>query len=169
MKPHLAFALSALLGSSALQATEAQLTVQIPRLDVAEYHRPYVAIWLENDAGHVADLTVWYDTELRDDEGEKWLKDLRQWWRRSGRGLDLPIDGISAATRPPGSHDLALQDLPAFKELAPGDYELVVEAAREVGGRELISIPFSWPVDKAFTASKSGSKELGEVALSIEP
>ncbi|WVM88449.1 DUF2271 domain-containing protein [Halopseudomonas pachastrellae] len=100
MKPHLAFALSALLGSSALQAAEAQLTVQIPRLDVAEYHRPYVAIWLENDAGHVADLTVWYDTQMRDDEGEKWLKDLRQWWRRSGRGLDMPIDGLSAATRP---------------------------------------------------------------------
>jgi hypothetical protein len=30
-------------------------------------------------------------------------------------------------------------------KLAPGDYTLVVEAAREVGGRELVKIPFSWP------------------------
>ncbi|HIQ54380.1 MAG TPA: DUF2271 domain-containing protein, partial [Pseudomonas pachastrellae] len=41
MKPQLAFALAALLSSSALQAADAQLTVQIQRLDVAEYHRPY--------------------------------------------------------------------------------------------------------------------------------
>lgn len=169
MKPQLAFALAALLGSSALQAADAQLTVQIPRLDVAEYHRPYVAIWLENDAGHVSDLTVWYDTEMRDDEGEKWLKDLRQWWRRSGRGLDLPVDGISAATRPPGTHELALQDLPAFKELAPGDYELVVEAAREVGGRELLKVPFSWPVSQAADLQAQGSRELGQIRLQLTP
>jgi hypothetical protein len=32
-----------------------------------------------------ANLSVWYDIELKDQEGEKWLKDIRQWWRRTGR------------------------------------------------------------------------------------
>lgn len=29
--------------------------------------------------------------------------------------------------------------------LTPGKYQLVIEAAREVGGRELLKIPFEWP------------------------
>jgi hypothetical protein len=38
--------LFALLSAPVL-AAEIQLEVEIPRLQVAEYHRPYVAIWLE--------------------------------------------------------------------------------------------------------------------------
>ena len=74
--------------SAPLLAADMDVTVEIPRLQVAEYHRPYVAIWLEKpDQSHAADLAVWYDLKLKDKEGEKWLKDLRQWWRRSGRSL----------------------------------------------------------------------------------
>src|SRR3546814_16747885 len=95
--------------SAPLYAADLQLDVEIPRLDVAEYHRPYVAIWLERpDQSHVANLAVWYDTKLKDKEGEKWLKDLRQWWRRSGRSLEMPVDGVSGATRAVGSHRLKL-------------------------------------------------------------
>lgn len=91
--------------STPLMAADLQVSVEIPRLQVAEYHRPYVAIWLEKtDQSHVADLAVWYDVKMEDKEGEKWLKDLRQWWRRSGRSLQLPVDGVSAATRAVGSH-----------------------------------------------------------------
>ena len=44
------------------QASELAVSVQIPALNVAEYHRPYVAIWLENDSQKfVANLSVWYD------------------------------------------------------------------------------------------------------------
>lgn len=46
--------------------------MEIPRLDVAEYHRPYVALWLEKpDQSHVANLAVWYDLKMKDKEGEK--------------------------------------------------------------------------------------------------
>lgn len=74
--------------SGPLAAAQMDIEVQIPRLDVAEYHRPYVALWLEQDNRHAADVALWYDLKLAEQEGEKWLKDLRQWWRRSGRGLD---------------------------------------------------------------------------------
>src|SRR3546814_7597408 len=78
MRKRLLFPLALL--SAPLYAADLQLDVEIPRLDVAEYHRPYVAIWLERpDQSHVANLAVWYDTKLKDKEGEKWLKDLRQW------------------------------------------------------------------------------------------
>jgi len=95
--------------SAPLHAADLQLDVEIPRLDVAEYHRPYVAIWLERpDQSHVANLAVWYDTKLKDKEGEKWLKDLRQWWRRSGRSLEMPVDGVSGATRCRGQSQVAV-------------------------------------------------------------
>ena len=32
-------------------------------------------------------LSVWYDLKLKDNEGTKWLKDMRQWWRKTGREL----------------------------------------------------------------------------------
>ncbi|WVM90991.1 DUF2271 domain-containing protein [Halopseudomonas pachastrellae] len=59
--------------------------------------------------------------------------------------------------------------MPAFKELAPGDYELVVEAAREVGGRELLKVPFSWPVSQAADLQAQGNRELGQIRLQLTP
>ncbi|MCF6781524.1 DUF2271 domain-containing protein [Stutzerimonas stutzeri] len=155
--------------SAPLMAADMQIDVEIPRLQVAEYHRPYVAIWLEKpDQSHVADLTVWYDLKLKDKEGEKWLKDLRQWWRRSGRTLEMPVDGVSAPTRAVGTHQLSYKGSEApLKALADGDYNLVVEAVREVGGRGLLRVPFTWP--QASTASAQGTTELGAVTLTIKP
>jgi hypothetical protein len=163
------FALLAAITTQA-SAAEMEVKVEVPRLAVAEYHRPYVAIWIENASGHVADLSVWYDLKLSDREGEKWLKDMRQWWRRSGRALELPIDGLSGATRPVGEHRLQFDsEHPALQALAPGDYQLLVEAAREVGGRELVRVPFSWPVSEALTHQQSGSSELGRITLNLQP
>ncbi len=158
-------------GSSTATAAELKLDVEIPALQVAEYHRPYVAIWIETDKGrHQADLAVWYDLEMKDNEGTKWLKDLRQWWRRSGRQLEFPVDGLSGATRPVGVHSLVWGDDHAgLASLKAGDYRLVVEAAREVGGRELIRLPFSWPVEVASERSLSGEHELGRITLSLQP
>jgi hypothetical protein len=118
----------------------------------------------------VADLAVWYDLKLADAEGEKWLKDLRQWWRRSGRNLQMPVDGISGATRAVGTHALQLNDQQGpLKNLAAGDYQLVVEAAREVGGRELLRLPFSWPPQQNRTESVQGQHELGAITLELKP
>jgi hypothetical protein len=157
--------------SAPLMAADLHVSVEIPRLQVAEYHRPYVALWLERpDQSHVADLAVWYDLKLKDDEGEKWLKDLRQWWRRSGRSLDLPVDGVSAATRAVGSHELTFDDSKApLKDLPAGEYRLVVEAAREVGGRELLRVPFNWPPQEKQSHQAQGKSELGSISLTLNP
>lgn len=155
--------------SPAAFAADLDISVEIPRLDVAEYHRPYVALWLEKpDQSHVLNLAVWYDLKLKDKEGEKWLKDLRQWWRRSGRSLEMPVDGVSAATRAVGTHQLSYKGSDApLNTLPAGDYNLVVEAAREVGGRELLRLPFTWP--QASTANTKGTSELGAVTLTVTP
>ena len=161
----------AVLIAAPATAAEIGVTVEIPRLRVAEYHRPYVAIWIERpDRSVAADLAVWYDTGLKNDEGEEWLKDLRQWWRRSGRNLEMPIDGVSGATRPVGRHRLAFREGSApLGSLAAGEYRLVVEAVREVGGREVLEIPFSWPPREQARLDAKGSHELGEITVEIVP
>ena len=152
-------------------AADLSVSVEIPRLNVAEYHRPYVAIWIEKaDRSFAGNLAVWYDVKLRNNEGTKWLKDMRAWWRKSGRDLAMPIDGLSSPTRAPGEHTVTFSQAKApLDRLAPGNYELVVEAAREVGGRELVRIPFEWPPAAAGGAKVRGEHELGLVSVSLKP
>lgn len=160
-----------LLASLPVIASELQVSVEIPRLNVAEYHRPYVAIWIENhDRSSIINLAVWYDVKMKNNEGEKWLKDMVQWWRRSGRSLTMPVDGVSGATRAPGKHEVTFQQgVAPLGDLPAGEYKLIVEAAREVGGRELVQIPFTWPVQDAQNLQGQGSSELGAVQLNIKP
>ena len=54
-------------------------------------------------------------------------------------------------------------------KLPPGEYKLVVEAAREVGGREVVTVPFKWPAAKAEQLSAKGSSELGEISVELKP
>ena len=165
-------ALAALFGVPALAAGLAA-NIEVPRLNTSEYLRPYVAAWIERpDNSVAATVAVWYDVRTRtnnpEGEGTKWLKDLRQWWRRTGRDLEVPIDGVTGATKPAGKHQINLADA-ATAKLAPGAYKFVVEAAREVGGREVVTIPFQWPPAKADQQSASGSSELGEIKLELKP
>lgn len=157
MRPSRFVLLAGAIGAPAAAGT---VSVTIPRLDVAEYHRPYVAIWLEPAGGGTArTLGVWYDVKKRGNEpGTKWLADLRAWWRKGGRSMAMPADGVSGATRAPGQYSIPL---PA--DLKPGQYVLNVEAARETGGRELVSVPLSVPNPAARTAGKA---ELGAVIVS---
>lgn len=153
---------------SATQAQTFDVSVDIPTLQVAEYHRPYIATWIARPDNSVArNLSVWYDTELADQEGTKWLKDIRQWWRRTGRTLDMPADGISGATRPQGQHTVSYANKVA--DLEPGEYVLLVEAVREVGGREMLEIPFNWPPSGDEALTVKGEHELGQVSLTLSP
>ena len=99
MRIQLSIAIGSLLALPA-QATDVTVSVQIPQMKVAEYHRPYVAIWIEpkGSAGAARNLAVWYDHDMKNNEGTKWLRDVRQWWRKTGRTLHFPADGITGAT-----------------------------------------------------------------------
>ncbi|MHA6723818.1 DUF2271 domain-containing protein [Sphingomonas sp. RS2018] len=148
--------------TSPAAAQTLDLTLAIPRMSVAEYHAPYVAAWLEASGAPARTVAVWYDLDNRENGGKKWLTDLRTWWRASGRALTLPANGVSGATRPPGTHKLVV---PAGK-LTPGQYTLVIEAAREVGGREVIRLPFAW-AGKPVRATAAGKTELGAATLIV--
>ncbi|ABR89879.1 Uncharacterized conserved protein [Janthinobacterium sp. Marseille] len=170
MRISYSFMLGAALTTPAF-AADLNVKVEIPRLTVAEYHKPYVAFWIEGaDQAFVRNLAVWYDLKMKNNEGTKWLKDMRQWWRKSGRDLQMPVDGLSGATRAPGEQQLSFNGAKSgLDKLPAGEYSLVVEAAREVGGRELIRVPFQWPPKTTQTAQVKGEHELGAVSIELKP
>lgn len=165
----LPFAITSVLAAPAM-ATDLTIKIEVPRLNVAEYHRPYVAVWIERpDQTSAGNLAVLYDLKKRDNEGAKWLKDLRQWWRRSGRDLQMPVDGISGATRTVGEHTLSFSgEKDVLAKLPAGEYQLIVEAAREGGGREVLKVPFQWPSKGEQNAKAQGMNELGLVSISVK-
>ena len=67
-------------------------------------------------------------------------------------------------TRPVGKHAIKFDHKhPSLAKLPAGSYTLVVEAAREVGGRELVRIPFKWR--GVSSANAQGKTELGRVSI----
>jgi hypothetical protein len=159
----------AAIGAAPALAADLNVTVEVPRLTVAEYHKPYVAIWVETpDASAAATLAVWYDAASKEDKGTKWLKDMRQWWRKAGRTMTFPADGLSGATRAPGPQKLVFSGAKGpLKDLKPGDYTLVVEAAREVGGHEAVRVPFTWG-KPGKPATAKGTAEVGAVTVAVK-
>jgi hypothetical protein len=148
-------------------AADLSVKFELPQLQVAEYHKPYVAIWIEKGDGSIAsNLAVLYDVKKKDNAGEKWVKDLRTWWRKAGRDVQLPMDGVSGATKAAGTHTMNFAG--ATSKLPAGEYKLVVEAAREAGGRELVRVPFTLPAKGKLAANASGKEELGLVAIAIQ-
>ena len=147
-------------------AADLTVSVDIPRLTTASYHRPYVAVWIEQpDQTAVRTLAVWYQqTRNNEGDGKDWLKDLRTWWRKGGRAMALPADGVSGATRAPGTQTIRVPGA-RLAGLQPGQYNVVVEAARELGGRETVRVPFRWGAPN--TGHVSGSNELGAVRVAV--
>ncbi|WAJ70072.1 DUF2271 domain-containing protein [Catenovulum adriaticum] len=165
--------LSAVLCVIATSTANAQpnlkLEVALPSLQVAEYHKPYVAIWLEDSKRQVTQIAVWYDVEMKNAKGEEWLADLRQWWRRAGRNLSLPIDGVTGASKGPGMHTVSTDLTDLLAKMPAGKYKIRIEAVREVGGRELVNIPLTLPLDTTkLPLSVEGRSELGLIRLSAK-
>lgn len=163
--------IAALLLGSAVPAIAAPkefvVEVELPRIPVAEYHKSYVAGWIEDTNGKsVAPMLVWYDVKKREAGGKKWLPDLKTWWRRGGRSMTMPANGVSGATRAPGRNILAIPAAATpLARLPAGQYNFVIEAAREGGGREVVKAPFNWKPGGVVKASATGTGELRTIRL----
>lgn len=146
------------------QTMDVQVT--IPRMTTAEYHAPYLAMYLEGAGQPARTLSIWYDYDNKEAGGKKWLAEVRQWWRASGRSVSLPANGVSGATRPPGVQKISF---PAskFAGLVPGAYTLTLETAREDGGREAVRVPFRWPAKPGQRFAATGRTELGAVSVTF--
>ena len=165
---------AALLLATTTQAADFSIEVTIPDIKSSEYHRPYVAVWVEDSEGKLVEhLSLWYFIKGKADnpqEGLKYLKELRNWWRKGGRSLKPLPDAITGATRKPGKHTIEIKaDDPRLAKLKDGSYTLKVEATREEGGTESVAIPFTLPIKEKTEASAAGNSELGDISLTLTP
>lgn len=113
--------------------------IELPKVANGDYQRPYVAVWIsskDNQSSQV--LQLWH-------ERERWLKDLKYFWRRILRKNPNSIDGVTGATRGPGHYKFNWDD----ENYAPGYYKLCAEAAREHGGRTAKCLMFELPLLKS--------------------
>ena len=134
---------------------------QTQNLHLAEYQRPYVAIWItDNDRNSIRQLLV-------HGNNGRWLKEISLWWRSYGRNNESAFDGLARATLAPGSHTLTWDGRDDKGQRVPkGHYILHLEAAREHGDHEVVTLPFELS-GESFTASASGQKELGAIKISF--
>lgn len=157
-------ALQAGEGSSAVERNGAQLTLDytLPAFNVADYNRPYVAIWISDTAQ--APLR----TLLLLGETERWARENARWWRRVGRRTPGLLDGVARPTRGPGEYRLLWDGRDDFgNALPPGDYLLHLEASRENGGSTYKELPFVWGGTEAVTRQLAPDGELGALDLRI--
>ncbi|MCV6621878.1 MAG: DUF2271 domain-containing protein [Cellvibrionaceae bacterium] len=128
----------------ASNAEQYQITLELPSFDTGDYERPYTAVWVasaKNKPQRVVQL--WY-------EDDRWLKDLKYFWRRVLRKNEQAADGVTGATKGPGLYQLQWDGLDhEANALANGQYKLCAEVAREHGGHNAKCLKFDWPlIDK---------------------
>ena len=123
-----------------------ELTVrfELTKAERYDYYRPYVAIWLENEAGKpVRTALLWLATKQ---PGPQWHRELIRWYRNDQERLkadELQLIGtVSGATRGPGEYKAVFDGLDDHgNPLEPGKYTLFLEASREHGTYQLIRKP----------------------------
>jgi thiamine biosynthesis lipoprotein len=134
----------------------------IPVLDIDDYEKPYVAIWLTNSKREVVKHLLLLG------KNEQWAQTNKRWWRKSGRHNELLLDGLARPTRKPGTYQLNWDWYDDYGNLVPtGAYQLHIEASREDG--ELTLTSFDFNTNKLPTiVKKSASGELGQLQLTIK-
>jgi len=144
-------------------AYELTVNVEIPQTQGFGARRPYVAIWIEDkDRYPVRTLAVLF-------EKTRWLNELRSWYRDDrlramSEGTEI-LNSVTSATRSPGKYTFKWDGKDnAGKLVKEGRYTVLVEAAREHGGHNVVKrdIDFNGaPVQAQLPAEG----ELGAVAL----
>lgn len=106
--------------------------------------RPYIAVWIENEAGELIEtVSLWYQQRRR---GERWLDHLDRWWDRdqtriaAGGSDDAAV--ISSATRQAGAYAVAWDGTFAGAVAPAGRYFVCIESAREEGPYSLVREAF---------------------------
>lgn len=160
--PFVSQAWPARLTDAPLQADGERLVIdyQIPQQAAERYYAPYLALWIATPDGSPVRQLLVLGTRSR------YLESLPRWWRHYGRD-DLPaIQGIARPTRMPGQYSVAWDGRDDRGQRMPdGRYLLQVEAARQAGGHELLTVPVEITHGRAAARPYRGRSEIGQLVL----
>ena len=131
------------------------------------YHRPYVAVWVEDATGQsVRTLSVWVNTTGR---GPRYIRELRRWFtaerdQRDAGGPEL-VATVSSATRMPGQYTVTWNGRDDRGNVVEqGSYRVVVEASREHGTYQLMQQELTLAA-KPVAAELPGNEEIGRARV----
>jgi hypothetical protein len=131
------------------------------------WHRPYVAVWVEDSAGKpVRTLSAWLNTEGR---GPRYIRELRRWIGverdvQDAGGPDL-IATVSSATRNPGQYSVTWNGRDDRGNVVEqGTYRVIIEAAREHGTYQLMQQDLTLTT-KPVAADLPGNEEIGRARV----
>lgn len=150
-------------GLSSTRAQNAPFTGQqllidfeINRPNGGKYHRPYVAVWIENSSGQIVKtLAIW-------SQDRQYLRELLSWFNKT-RGTASPT--VSGPTRNAGAYQLIWDGTDNKGAImAQDDYFICLEAAREKGTYQLIREKLSLS-NAPFKRSLTGNTEIKAVGL----
>ncbi|MES2178272.1 MAG: DUF2271 domain-containing protein [Gemmatimonadota bacterium] len=131
------------------------------------YHRPYVAVWVEDATGKpVRTLSLWVNTSGK---GPRYIRELRKWFAvdrdvEAANGPDL-VATVSSATRLPGRYSVSWNgrdDRGGVVE--QGSYRVVIEAAREHGTYQVMKQDMAL-VAKPVAADIAGNEEIARARV----
>jgi thiamine biosynthesis lipoprotein len=125
------------------------------------YARPYVAIWITDSKKALRKNLLLLGKDQR------WARENTRWWRQVGRTHPDLLDGTARPTRAPGEYRLTWDGRDEDgMPLPAGDYTLHIEAARQDGGHNYQTLPFT--LGTAKTLELAGEGEIGKLVLEIE-
>jgi len=158
MNKTITIALAALimLISAFSHATTLTVDFSLPQFDQQDYRKPYVAMWAESK-GESKNLMLWHLTKR---DNDKWLVDIRRWWRKEGRYSNNKFDGFTGATKSAGQHQVQLE-LDDLKE-----FTLLIEVVRQKGGRSLVRQKINLN-DQQTQYTLAPSDEIGAITIKV--
>lgn len=145
-----------ILSTAASAASTLSIDFSLPEFSKEEYRKPYVAMWAETKKSS-ENLLLWHLTKEKND---KWLVDIKRWWRKEGRYSKNTFDGITGATKSHGNHHVEL-DVSNLSE-----FTLFIEVARQKGGRSIVRQKINLN-DSTTQFNIAATKELGAVNIKV--
>ena len=134
---------------------EVEVTYTLPRIDAANYRKPYVIVWVTDlEKNPIKTLLI---SGARQD----WQEDNYVWWRRYGRKQPGQVEALAKPTRASGRYTVGWDGTDATgKRVAQGTYVINIEAAREHGGHAYQAIEVKLGA-AAVSGSAPAKDELG--------
>jgi thiamine biosynthesis lipoprotein len=135
------------------------VSFEIPVHEGGNYERPYVAIWVTDEARNLVRTLLILGPQPR------WRESNYIFWRRVERMDAARIAAVARPTRAPGRYDVAWDGRTDAGERAPlGRYTINIEASREHGGHSFVSVPIDLEAG-AVNFSAEASQELGQTRI----
>ena len=154
---YVTLSLALLISTAANASATLSVDFTLPEFAKADYRKPYVAIWAETKTDS-HNLLLWHLTKAKSD---KWLVDVRRWWRKEGRYSDNKFDGVTGATKSHGDHHVEL-DISTL----PEKFTLFIEVARQKGGRSIVRQKINMN-DNTTQFNIAATQELGAVNIKV--